>query len=130
MAYKAFSADPSSLCCAVCTVQCEANMRVWLVCWLLTLGGGCVKGDVSGCTTREVLSVITVFLAMLNVTEGCLGAHLAFLAGAARLTGSADIFAARWDGGLPGGLAAGRRPAFGLNSVNFLGRVRDMRCFL
>ena len=48
----------------------------------------------------------------------------------ARLTGSADIFAARWDGGLPGGLAAGRRPAYGLNSVNYLGRVRTIAAYL
>jgi hypothetical protein len=33
------------------------------------------------------------------------------------MTGSQDLFAARWDGGLPGGLAAGRRPAFGINAL-------------
>ncbi|CAL8460737.1 g268 [Coccomyxa elongata] len=41
---------------------------------------------------------------------------------ATRITGSADLFAARWDGGLPGGLAAGRRPAFGLNGTTYLGK--------
>ncbi|GFR50536.1 hypothetical protein Agub_g12806 [Astrephomene gubernaculifera] len=40
---------------------------------------------------------------------------------ATRLTGSADLFAARWDAGLPGGLAAGRRPAFGVNATAPLG---------
>ncbi|GIL45006.1 hypothetical protein Vafri_2415 [Volvox africanus] len=40
---------------------------------------------------------------------------------ATRLTGSADLFAARWDAGLPGGLATGRRPAFGLNAAASLG---------
>lgn len=40
-----------------------------------------------------------------------------------RVTGSADLFAARWDGWLPGGLAAGRRPAFGLNGTTYLGKV-------
>ncbi|GMH32292.1 hypothetical protein BSKO_00126 [Bryopsis sp. KO-2023] len=34
---------------------------------------------------------------------------------ATRVTGSADLFAARWDGGLPWGLAVGRRPSFGFN---------------
>eukprot|EP00803_Ostreobium_quekettii_P005522 evm.model.scf_211.8 EVM.evm.TU.scf_211.8 scf_211:65035-74940(+) len=37
---------------------------------------------------------------------------------ATRVTGSADLFAARWDGGLPGSLAAGRRPAFGFNCAS------------
>jgi hypothetical protein len=36
---------------------------------------------------------------------------------ATRITGSQDLFAARWDGGLPGGLAAGRRPAFSINAL-------------
>jgi hypothetical protein len=36
---------------------------------------------------------------------------------ATRMTGSQDLFAARWDGGLPGGLAAGRRPAFSVNAL-------------
>lgn len=36
---------------------------------------------------------------------------------ATRMTGSQDLFAARWDGGLPGGLAAGRRPSFGINAL-------------
>lgn len=36
---------------------------------------------------------------------------------ATRVAGSPDLFAARWDGGLPGDLAAGRRPAFGINSI-------------
>jgi hypothetical protein len=39
---------------------------------------------------------------------------------ATRITGSPDLFAARWEGGdgpLPGGLAAGRRPAFGVNAL-------------
>ncbi len=36
------------------------------------------------------------------------------------MTGSADLFAPRWDAGLPGGLAAGRPPAAGLNSASFL----------
>jgi len=35
---------------------------------------------------------------------------------ATRITGSADLFASCWDGGLPGNLAVGRRPAFGFNS--------------
>ena len=38
-------------------------------------------------------------------------------AGLGRLTGSADLLAARWDGGLPGSLAAGRRPCWGLNTA-------------
>eukprot|EP00198_Chlamydomonas_reinhardtii_P002453 XP_001691789.1 isoamylase-type starch debranching enzyme [Chlamydomonas reinhardtii] len=42
---------------------------------------------------------------------------------ATRLTGSADLFAPRWDAGLPGGLAAGRRAGFGLNAVAPLGDV-------
>ena len=33
-----------------------------------------------------------------------------------RLMGSADLFAARWDEGLPGSLAAGRAPSFGINA--------------
>lgn len=36
---------------------------------------------------------------------------------ATRMTGSPDLFAARWDGGLPGGLASGRRPAFSVNAL-------------
>lgn len=36
---------------------------------------------------------------------------------ATRMTGSQDLLAARWDGGLPGGLAAGRRPSFGVNAL-------------
>lgn len=36
---------------------------------------------------------------------------------ATRMMGSQDVFAARWDGGLPGGLATGRRPAFGVNAL-------------
>ncbi len=42
---------------------------------------------------------------------------------ATRITGSADLFASRWDGTLPGGLACGRRPSYGLNSAGFLGRT-------
>lgn len=42
---------------------------------------------------------------------------------ATRVTGSADLFAARWDGTLPGGLACGRRPAYGMNSAAYLGRT-------
>ena len=34
-----------------------------------------------------------------------------------RLMGSADLFAARWEEGLPGSLAAGRAPSFGLNTI-------------
>lgn len=37
---------------------------------------------------------------------------------AMRLTGSADVFGSRWEEGLPGNLAAERRPAFGLNAVS------------
>ena len=40
------------------------------------------------------------------------------VAAAARLQGSADLFDKAWDSGLPGNLACGRRPAFGLNSVS------------
>ena len=40
-----------------------------------------------------------------------------------RLVGSADLFEAAIGEGLPGGLAAGRRPAFGLNSINYFGKV-------
>lgn len=40
-----------------------------------------------------------------------------------RLMGSADLFAARWDGRLPGGLAAGRRPAYGLNGITYVGKA-------
>ena len=32
------------------------------------------------------------------------------------MIGSADLFAACWDGGFPGSLATGRRPAYGFNS--------------
>jgi isoamylase len=31
--------------------------------------------------------------------------------------GSPDLTAARWDAGLPGGLAAGRRPGFSVNAL-------------
>lgn len=41
---------------------------------------------------------------------------------AGRLTGSATVFEADWDAGLPGNLATGRRPAFGVNSITVLGR--------
>jgi hypothetical protein len=41
---------------------------------------------------------------------------------ARRLTGSADVFGALLEGGMPGNLAAGRRPAFSFNSVSSLGR--------
>lgn len=40
---------------------------------------------------------------------------------ATRLAGSPDIFAAQWDTGMPGNLAAGRRPAHGINCVSTLG---------
>ena len=39
-----------------------------------------------------------------------------------RITGSADLLAADWEGGLPGTLAAGRRPSFGLNFVAAVGQ--------
>lgn len=42
-----------------------------------------------------------------------------------RITGSADLFAARWDAALPGSLAAGRRPACGYNSVSYLAKARS-----
>ncbi|KAL4447190.1 hypothetical protein ABPG77_007223 [Micractinium sp. CCAP 211/92] len=41
---------------------------------------------------------------------------------AGRLTGSAAIFDADWEAGLPGNLAIGRRPAFAMNSITVLGR--------
>lgn len=31
--------------------------------------------------------------------------------------GSADLFAPNWDTGLPGVIAAGRKPSFGFNSI-------------
>ena len=40
------------------------------------------------------------------------------VAAAARLQGSADLFDKAWESGLPGNLACGRRPAFGLNAVS------------
>lgn len=43
------------------------------------------------------------------------GGHLSGLA--TRLAGSPDLTAARWDEGLPGGLAVGRRPAFSVNAL-------------
>ncbi|KAI8471255.1 MAG: hypothetical protein J3K34DRAFT_520745 [Monoraphidium minutum] len=43
------------------------------------------------------------------------GGHLSSLA--TRLMGSPDLTAARWDSGLPGGLAAGRRPGFSINAL-------------
>jgi hypothetical protein len=43
------------------------------------------------------------------------GGHLSALA--TRLTGSPDLTAARWEEGLPGGLAAPRRPAFSVNAL-------------
>ena len=43
-----------------------------------------------------------------------------------RITGSADLFAARWDAALPGSLAAGRRPAYGFNSVSYSAKVRSL----
>ena len=43
------------------------------------------------------------------------GGHLSALA--TRLMGSPDLMAARWDEGLPGGLAAGRRPGFSINAL-------------
>ena len=39
-------------------------------------------------------------------------------AAAARMAGSADLFDAAWDSGMPGNLACGRRPAFSLNSIS------------
>ncbi|KAG2422373.1 hypothetical protein HXX76_016097 [Chlamydomonas incerta] len=54
---------------------------------------------------------------LVNCQRGLLSAV------ATRLTGSADLFAPRWDAGLPGGLAAGRRAGFGLNVVGPLGDV-------
>eukprot|EP00210_Caulerpa_lentillifera_P001648 g1584.t1 len=41
---------------------------------------------------------------------------------ATRIAGSADLFASCWDGGFPGNLAAGRRPAFGFNSPLSFGK--------
>lgn len=55
--------------------------------------------------------VLPACLAAPCATGGLLSAF------ATRMTGSQDLFAARWDGGLPGGLAAGRRPAFGVNAL-------------
>ena len=43
-----------------------------------------------------------------------------------RITGSADLFAGCYNSGLPGGLAAARRPCFGLNSVSYLGKVHGV----
>ena len=43
-----------------------------------------------------------------------------------RITGSADLFAGCYDSGLPGGLAAARRPCFGLNSISYLGKVQGV----
>ncbi|KAK9820150.1 hypothetical protein WJX72_006684 [[Myrmecia] bisecta] len=40
---------------------------------------------------------------------------------ATRLAGSADLFAPAWESGLPGNLATGRPPSFGLNAVSYLG---------
>lgn len=37
---------------------------------------------------------------------------------ATRLTGSADLFGPQWEAGLPGCLAAARRPGFGINAVS------------
>jgi hypothetical protein len=55
-----------------------------------------------------------MFLLLLRTIPVAGGMLSAF---ATRMTGSQDLFAARWDGGLPGGLAAGRRPAFGINAL-------------
>jgi len=44
------------------------------------------------------------------------GGHLSSLA--TRLMGSPDLIAARWDAGLPGGLAVGRRPGFSINALS------------
>lgn len=52
--------------------------------------------------------------ALAALRDGRAG-HLGALA--ARLAGSPDLTAARWDAGLPGGLAAGRRPAFAVNAL-------------
>lgn len=52
-------------------------------------------------------------LALLRDNAG--GGHLSAIA--TRLAGSPDLVAARWDAGLPGGLAAGRRPAFSVNAL-------------
>ena len=43
-----------------------------------------------------------------------------------RLTGSADLFDAASETGLPGGLAAGRRPAYGLNGASYFGKVSSL----
>ncbi len=62
---------------------------------------------------------------MLMMEYACLSDCL-FLsrkpAGICRITGSADLLAADWEGGLPGTLAAGRRPSFGLNFVAAVGQ--------
>jgi hypothetical protein len=59
-----------------------------------------------------LLLAIPLFAAVAcNTTGGMLSAF------ATRMTDSQDLFAARWDGGLPGGLAAGWRPAFGINAL-------------
>ena len=43
-----------------------------------------------------------------------------------RLTGSADLFNAVAETGLPGGLAAGRRPTYGLNGASYFGKVSSL----
>ncbi len=45
-----------------------------------------------------------------------------------RLTGSADLFDEAFKQGLPGGLAAGRRPAYGLNGASYFGKVTPVIC--
>ena len=45
-----------------------------------------------------------------------------------RLTGSTDLFDEASEQGLPGGLAAARRPAYGLNGVSYFGKVRLDMC--
>lgn len=43
------------------------------------------------------------------------------------MAGSADLFDAAWDSGLPGNLACGRRPAFGLNTVSQISGVASSK---
>eukprot|EP00887_Chlorella_sp_A99_P002052 scaffold18.g2052.t1 len=58
------------------------------------------------------------------MVEGTPGKPLPRMAAAiaARLTGSPALFGGAWGSGVPGNLAAARRPAFGVNCITVLGR--------
>lgn len=69
------------------------------------------RACMSACIQRTWCADVFACVRVLLCAAGMMSAF------ATRMMGSQDLFAARWDGGLPGGLAAGRRPAFGINAL-------------